>query len=82
MEHNGAKGYLNCVDTIREDSEGDISMGPRNNSCDVLAKNMAAFCHYVKNQPEAKLKSYALKALAEDSEKLPSMGCVIWLLLV
>jgi hypothetical protein len=29
-------------------------MWPRNSSCDVLVKNMAAFCHCLKNLPEAK----------------------------
>lgn len=47
-------------------SEGkNISNCPRDHSCAILAKNMAAFCPYPKNLPEAKLKSSGLMALAE-----------------
>lgn len=42
-------------------------MGPRKQSCDTFAKNIAAFCHCVKNQPEAKLKSYVLN-FGQDSD--------------
>lgn len=50
MEDNDAWGYLNCEVPAPEDAEEDISMGPRKQSCDIMAKNIGAFCHCVRNQ--------------------------------
>lgn len=48
-------------------------MCPRNCSCNILAKNVAAVCPCPKNLPEAKLKSFGLIASTEETS-------VVWLL--
>ena len=40
--------------------EKNLSLRPRDCSCDILAKNVAAFCPCLKSQPEAKVKSFVL----------------------
>ena len=42
----------------QEVSEKNINMLPQDCSCNILEKNMAAFCTYPKCLPEAKLKSF------------------------
>ena len=49
-------------------------------SCDILAKNVFAYCPCPKILPVAKLKSFELIALAEETSKQPSADSVLWLL--
>jgi hypothetical protein len=44
-------------------------MWHRDYSYNIFVKNVAAFCHYPENLPEAKLMNYRLTALAEDISK-------------
>lgn len=55
-------------------------MWPRDCFCDILAKNVAAFCPCPKSLPEAKLMSFGLIPLAEEISK-PSIDSVLWLLM-
>ena len=49
---------VNCGGLTQEVSEKkNFSMLPRNHSCDILAKNIAYFCHCPKSLPKAKVKS-------------------------
>ena len=58
MEDSGAKCYLKCGGPVQEASEEkNISMWPRSCYCDILVKNVSAFCHCPKDLPVAKLKS-------------------------
>ena len=57
MEDNGAEGDLNCGDLAQEVwEEKSISGWYGDHSCDTVVKNVAAFCPFQKNPPEAKLK--------------------------
>jgi hypothetical protein len=47
----------------------NISKWPLDHSCDILSKNMAAFCPCPKNLPEAKLKSFGLTAFNKGDFK-------------
>lgn len=49
----------------------------RNISCDILDKNVVAFCTCLKIMPEAKLKTSGFTALAEDISKQPSVDFVV-----
>ena len=54
MEDNGAEGYLNSGELTQGVSvEKNVSMWPRDCSCDILANNLAAFCPYLKSLPQA-----------------------------
>ena len=45
MEDNGAENDLNCGGMVQEISEEkNFSMLPRDRSCDILVKNVIAFC--------------------------------------
>lgn len=58
-ENNDTEGELNCRAIVQEVSkEKNISMRPRDNSCNILVKNMATFFPCGKNLPEAKLRKY------------------------
>jgi hypothetical protein len=46
--------------------EKNSSKRTKEHSCNILAKNMAAFFPCLKNMPEAKLKSFELMTLAEE----------------
>jgi hypothetical protein len=48
MDDSDAWGCLNSEVPSPADSEEDISMGPRKQSCDILSKNIGTFCHCVK----------------------------------
>ena len=51
-------------------------MLPRNHSCDILGKNMAAFCPCSRSLPEAKVKRFfflLLIPLVEETSKKPSI---------
>ena len=62
-------GVLNSGGLAQEVSEmKTFSMWPRDCSCDILVKNVAAFCHCPKCLPEAKVKRFRLIALKEVSK--------------
>ena len=44
----------------QEVSEENFSMLPRDRSCDILVKKVAAFCPCPKSLPETKFKSFKL----------------------
>lgn len=74
------RSNLNCADMARDVSEEKtISKWPRDCFCDVLAKNIAAFCPCPKHLHEITLKSLQLRRLAEISRE-PCFDCVLWLL--
>ena len=57
-------------------------MLPRDHSCDILVKKVAAFCPCTKILPEAKVKSFGLIPLAEEISKQPSLDSAVWLLVL
>ena len=57
-------------------------MWPRDHSCDILVKKVAAFCPCPKSLPEAKVKSFELIQLAEEISKQSSIEFVMWILVV
>ena len=48
---------------------GNFSILPRDYFCDVLVKQVAAFCSCLKSLPEDKVKSFELIPLAEEISK-------------
>ena len=44
MEDSGAEGDLNCGGLAQEVSEENFNMLPRDHSCEILVKNVAALC--------------------------------------
>lgn len=73
MGGSSTKDDLSCGDMVQEVSEQDnINMRPRIVSCDILVKNVTAFCPSLKNMPAAKLKSYGLTTFAEEISSLLS----------
>lgn len=63
-------------------SEKSFNMWPRDRSCDVLVKNVGAFCPCPKILPEAKVKSFKFIPWAEEISKQPSIDSVVWLLVL
>lgn len=62
-------------------SEGkNISMKPRDHSCDSLPKNMAAFALILK--VFLRLKRLGLVTLAEKISGQPNIDCVLWLVVI
>lgn len=81
IEDIGAGGDLNFWGLGQEVSEEkNVNMWPRDCFCDVLVKNMAAFCPCPKNLPEAKVKRFRITALAKEISKQSSINFVVWLL--
>lgn len=79
MEDSVAEGGLNCEVLAQEVSEKmNVIMWPRGHSCDLLAKNVAAFCPCPKRLPEARLKSFRLTELAEEISKYPSINSCVY----
>lgn len=75
MEDTGVEHDLNCADQAQEVSgEMNFSMRPIDCSCDILVKNVAAFCPCPKNLPEAKLKSFGLVTLEKENSRQPSIA--------
>lgn len=70
MEDSGVKGDLNSQSLAQDVSEKNIIILSRDDSCDVLSKECAAFCPHPKNVPEAKLKNYGLTALTDIPNNL------------
>ena len=48
--------------------------------CDILVKNVAAFCPCLKSLPEAKVKRFRLIALKKEVSKQPGVNSAVWLL--
>jgi hypothetical protein len=53
---------------------------PRDYSCDILVKNVAAFCR--KSLPEAKVKRFRLITLSKESPNQPSIDSALWFTLM
>ena len=55
MEDISAVGDLNCrVLALDVSEEKNFNMWPRDSSCSILVKNVAAFCHCPKSLPGTK----------------------------
>jgi hypothetical protein len=61
---------------------GNISNWAGDHSCDVLAKDAAAFCSRPKNLPEAKLKGIGLMFLTEETSRQPNIDSLVWLFVI
>ncbi|EGV99439.1 hypothetical protein I79_014613 [Cricetulus griseus] len=58
MEDNGADNDLWCLGLDQDVSEEkNFSMWPKNCSCDILVKNVVAFCPCLKSLSEAKVEN-------------------------
>lgn len=57
----------------------NISNEAKNQSCNILAKNVASFCPCSKNLLVAKLKKFGLISLAEDFSRQSNIYCAEWL---
>ncbi|MGE9574538.1 hypothetical protein ACQP3C_26175 [Escherichia coli] len=85
MGHTNRRLENNAVDTnVDYDSlaqevseEKNFSMLPRDCSCNILVKNVAAFCPCLNSLPEAKVKSFGLIPLAEETSKQPRLSPVV-----
>jgi hypothetical protein len=62
--------------------EDKFSMWSKDCFCDILVKNVAAFCLCLKRLPEAKVKIFMLIALIMEVSKKPSRDFVLWLSLM
>jgi hypothetical protein len=84
MEDSGAESYMNSKDILAlYVSEKNFSIWPRDSSCDILVKNVVAFCPYPRTQPEAKLKRFIrLIALTKIVSNQESLDSVLWLILM
>ena len=81
MEDSGVKSDLNCRNLTQVVSEENSSMLPRNYSCDILVKNMAAFCPCPKSLPEVKVKRLGLISLVgKKISRQSSIDSIMWLL--
>ena len=70
MEDIVAEDDLNCVSLALEVSEEkNFSMWPRDCSCDILVKNVTAFCPCLKSLPEAKVKRFQLIELTKEASE-------------
>ena len=71
IEDRGTKcESMNYVELAQEYSEGkNFSVLPRNHSCDILVKEMTAFCPCPKSLPEGNMKNFGLIPLAEEISK-------------
>ena len=58
------------------------TMVPRDHSCDILVKEVAAFCPCTKNLPKAKVESVGLIPLAKGGSKQPGTDSVMCLLVI
>lgn len=60
------KSNVNYEGPVQEVSEEENVRKWLRNCCDILVKNLTAFCPYPKHLPEAKLKSFKLMVLVEE----------------
>ena len=59
VEDIGGKGNLNCWGLAQEFSEEkNLSILPRDHSCDILVMNVAAFCPCLKSLSEVKVRRF------------------------
>jgi hypothetical protein len=78
-----SEGDLNCGSLFLEVSEEkNFSMWLRDCFCDILVKNVAAFCQCPKNLLEAKVKRLSLISLTNEVSETPSIDFVLWLSLM
>jgi hypothetical protein len=83
MKDFDARNNLNCVDLAQEISkEKNFRMWHKDCFCDILVKNVATFCPYLKSLPEAKVKRLRLIALTKEISKNLSRDFVLWLSLM
>ena len=61
----------------QEDSDKNLSVLPKDHSCDILVKNVTVFCPCLKSLPEAKVKRFRLIALTKEVSKKPSLDFVL-----
>ena len=69
MEDSIPEGDLNWQGggLVKELLEGkNFNMFPSDQSCNILLKNMAAFYHYLRCLPDAKVKKFRLTALSKE----------------
>lgn len=71
---DSAESELKCGDPVQQVLEGKNRKWPRDHSCDILAKNMAAFCLCPKYLTEAKFKSLGLMVLAREISRHLTIG--------
>lgn len=71
MEDSGAGSYVNYTCLLQEVSEGkNIIKLLRDSFCFILTKSVAVFCPCPETFFEAKLKTFRLKALEEETPRL------------
>jgi hypothetical protein len=84
MEDFITESDLNCADLAQEVSEENFNVWSKN--CFVVLqlkkKNVAAFYHYLKSLPEAKVKRFRLIALTKEVSEMLIIDFVLWLSLV
>jgi hypothetical protein len=74
---------LNCADLAQEVSvEKNFSMWHRDCSCDIMVKNVAAFCSHLKSLPESKVKRFILIELTKEISKKSNRDFVLWISLI
>lgn len=77
MEDCGAEGDLNCGGLAQDIShENNLNMLPRDCSCEILVKNVAAFCFRLKSLPEAKVEFW-INCIGGEIPKQPSTDCCV-----
>jgi len=82
-EDSGAESDLNGGDLAQEDSEQkNLSMLPRDHSCDIYVKNVVGFCPCLRSRPEAKMMRFRVIALAKEISKQPSIDSIPWFTLM
>ena len=78
MEDSGSKSDLMNSGHQEVSEEKNVSMWPRDCSCDILVKNVIAFCPCLKSLPGVKGKDLGINPLAEEISKLPSIDPAVW----
>ena len=82
IEDSAVKSYLNYEGLAQDVSEEqNINIWPRDHSCDILVKKLAAFCPCL-SLPETKVKSFRLIMLAEGISKQPCIDSIMGFLVV
>jgi hypothetical protein len=70
---------LKCGRLTLEFSEKNFNMWPRDCFCDILVKNVAVFCPFLKNIPKANIKRFILVVLTKEVSEMTSIEFVLWL---
>ena len=77
-EDSDSVGELNCRSLAQDVSgENNFNMCPRDYTCDILVKNVSAFCHCLKSLSEDKVKRFRLTALTKEISKYPRIDSVL-----